>query len=72
MEMAGVLVFVIGGLLIIGAVAWIIKFLLRPAVFLVLFGVLGWAMWFAAFGIEGGTAPSEQGLRGEVEQLQSE
>jgi hypothetical protein len=71
MEMASVLIFAIGGLLILGGIAWIIKFLLQPMVIILLFAALGWGMWFAAFGIEGSEGPSEQGIRGEVEQLQT-
>ena len=45
LAMADVLIVCLVSLLAIGVVVWIVKFMMRPAVFMLVFAALGWVLY---------------------------
>jgi len=51
-----VAVILLASLLLIAIAAWVVKLMLKPAVIITVFAILGWMLWWSGLG-QGGNTP---------------
>jgi hypothetical protein len=50
MEMFHIIIVLLGGLLVVAAIAWLVKLMLKPVVIFTVVAVMGWLAWYSGLG----------------------